>query len=133
PFALEEYGSGKMVSLAELRDQLVVINFWLGKCGTCVAELPALKSFYRGHKDEMVFYAINAGESLEEIDDFVKKYEIEYPILLDKQGKVFTRYGATGVPETVFIDGEGIIHGWIIGQASVRDLEEGLAKIEEGQ
>ncbi|MFQ6090511.1 MAG: TlpA family protein disulfide reductase [Candidatus Bipolaricaulia bacterium] len=132
PFELEEYRSGKMVSLTELQGQSVVINFWLGKCGTCIAELPALQAFYGKHKDEMAFYAINAGESWEEIDDFVKRYRVEYPILLDPRGKVFTRYGATGVPETVFIDSKGIIRWWIIGQASERDLEEGLEKIIVG-
>ncbi len=130
-FELEEYGSGEMVSMGGLKGQALAINFWLAKCGTCIEELPDLEAFYNGHKEEVLFYAINAGESVREIDDFVKRYNPPYPLLLDRQGKAFTRYGATGVPETIFIDSEGVIQHWIIGKASERDLEEGLEKIKE--
>lgn len=131
-FALTRYDSGEEVSLEELRGRPVVLNFFSATCATCLEELEELGEFYRAHRDELAFFAISTGNSAAMIKDFVEQHKPEYPLLLDEEGRTAVAYGITGVPETVFIDREGIIRYWIVGAASPKTLEEGLRSITAG-
>ena len=115
--------------MTELKGHPLVINFFSVSCATCQEELPLIVDFYHRHHDEVEFFAISAGDSRAAVAKFVEQEKPEFPLLLDEAGEVASRYGITGVPETVFIDSKGIIRHWIIGAASRTALEQGLKKI----
>jgi len=131
-FTLPRYDDRGEISLEALRGRPVVLNFWSAGCATCLEELPEITEFYRAHREEVEFFAINTGDLAGEIEDFVERYKIEYPLLLDREGEAAVAYGITGVPETVFIDPQGIIRYWIVGAASPKELEKGLLSITGG-
>jgi len=127
-FTLERYGGGR-VSLAELKGQPLVLNFFSVTCATCREEFPVILDFYRRHQEEVKFFMISTGDSRAAVAKFVEQERPEPPLLLDETGEVAVSYGITGVPETVFIDREGIIRHWIIGAANRTRLEMGLKRI----
>ncbi len=53
------------------------------------------------------------GISVEERQDmvaaFCKKYNVDYPVLLDPKGKVAKRYGLLGIPKSLVLNQQGVI------------------------
>lgn len=125
---------GKEVSLAGLKDKVVVLDFWASWCGPCVMALPLLSSATLAMKDQGVeFYAVNQGESKEQVEKFLKQQKLDLPVLLDEKGAVGDKFGVQGIPQTVIIDKAGkvqVVHvGFGPGMEKMltKELEQILA------
>jgi peroxiredoxin len=107
PFQLSDM-DGRQHRLEEFRGQVVVINFWATWCPPCREELPSMNRAYQQLKQQgVVFLAVNVGENEDVIFPFQANYPVEFPILLDLEGKVISQYGVIGLPTTFVIDRQG--------------------------
>jgi peroxiredoxin len=108
---------GKMVSLADYRGYVVLVNIWATWCPPCVDEMPSMEKLYQQLKDEKFEILAVSIDSLGEnaVAAFVKKYNLSFPALLDPDGTIKTLYQTTGVPESFIINKEGILVEKIIG------------------
>jgi peroxiredoxin len=94
---------GAVHSLEDYRGNPVIVHFWATWCDVCLAEIPALQSFYNRNKGKgIVVLGI-----LE--DKTPAKISLSFPVLLDQNGAVAKSYDSFGVPETLFIDSDGIV------------------------
>jgi cytochrome c biogenesis protein CcmG/thiol:disulfide interchange protein DsbE len=122
----------KAYSLSGLAgEKAVVINFWASWCGPCRLETPDLVDLYEKYKDDVVFYGLNltSTDKVEEVDAFIKEFNVSYPILLDMTGDVSNAYAIQAVPTTFFIDENGTVIDKIIGAASGKEIERRIQKI----
>ena len=108
-FTLPAVGSGESISLEELRGKPVVLNFWATWCVPCYAEHEVLTETARARGSDVQFLGVVYDDEEEKILQFLDRYGSAYPTLMDEGGKTAIAYGVYGVPETFFIDSEGVI------------------------
>lgn len=103
--------SGQERSLEEFKGQVVLLNFWATWCGPCRHEMPSLEALHRKYRDRgftVLGLSLDTG-GRDDIEPFLKKIPLSFPILLDNQFKVSDRYGFHRIPESVLLDRNGKI------------------------
>ena len=128
-FDLETLDGGRL-SLAQLRGSTVVLNFWASWCIPCREEAPLLTAAAadygaRGLRILGVLYQDGA----ENARDFMRRYGQTYRGLLDADGRTAIDYGVFGIPETFFIDADGIVRSRQIGAVTATDLQTQIEAI----
>lgn len=121
------------VSPAELRGYPVVINFWASWCGPCKDEAPRFVASARQHAGSVVFLGVVVQDFTSSARAFLRRYDTNYVSVKDGNGKTFTSYGLTGVPETYFLDGRGRLADHVAGELRRDDLERRIARLERGR
>lgn len=107
---------GRRWSLEEAAERLVWVNFWAISCEPCRTEMPAMQRLAEEYADELLILGVNWGESRDDVADFVARYGIEYPILLDPGLETYYRWAGTdGLPRHYFIGAEGTVLREIVG------------------
>jgi len=99
------------VNLKDFQDKKIIfLNFFATWCPSCREEIPILNKLYPEYKDKDVeFIGIDLREDKKKVNNFVEKYKINYPVLLDLKGKVGELYRISSIPFNLLIDREGII------------------------
>lgn len=107
---------GKTVSLADLKGQVVVLDFWASWCPPCVESLPHMGKLYEQKRDDGVkIFAINLAEDKAAIEGFLKSKKVDIPVLMDTDGSVAMKYNATSIPQTVVIGKDGTVKSVSLG------------------
>ena len=122
---------GQYIFLSDLQGRPVLINFWASWCGPCIYEMPYLQQVYEEWSGQgLVVLAINKGESLSTVSDFVQSGNFSFPVLLDINQYVALEYNAWNIPTTFFIDKDGVIQAIKIGAfLSKTEIEMMLSEI----
>lgn len=120
---------GSTIKLSDLRGKAVVVNFWATWCGPCIREMPMFDDFSRAFPDDLVILGVNVQESESKVNEFVQSMNIGYPILLDLNGKVSKQFQVMALPDTLFIDKNGILRFHHIGILSESQLAGYLAQL----
>jgi len=125
-FTLESLDN-RPVTLSALRGQVVVLDFWATWCGPCVESLPHLQDIHDRYAGQgVVVLAINIHDDPEEVARFVRENDYTFTILLDPDREVADAYGVWGIPHTVVVDAQGILHQVPEGPAGVEEALQGM-------
>jgi cytochrome c biogenesis protein CcmG/thiol:disulfide interchange protein DsbE len=127
-FSLPGLGNGT-VSLASLHGKPVYLTFFATWCGPCNDEAPSivtLEKTYRPHG--LVVVGVNEQESAAKAKSFVDKYHIPFTVVLDS-GKMGGDYGVIAMPVHVFIDRNGKVSTYRLGEMDPAEIEAAIKKI----
>jgi len=86
--------------------EVIILDFWATWCGPCVAALPELQAVYDWAKDNgkpVAIYAVNQGESVQEVKQFWEDHGLTIPVLMDENFTAAQAYQVNGIPQTVII------------------------------
>lgn len=101
---------GEEVSLSSIKGKPIVLNFWSTWCGPCAAEHQLLRQASNFYAPKgIAFYSVLYEDTVENVRRFLTRYGEAAPILLDPELRTAIDYGVSGVPETFFIDTNGLI------------------------
>lgn len=126
--------AGAEVSFEDYLGKVVLVNVWATWCGPCRVEMPPIQAAYERYRDRgftVLAISIDAGPGhREKVMEFAEEYELDFPILLDPEGRIARLFQTVGVPETFVLDREGRIAKRLIG-ATNWDSQGNQALIEE--
>ncbi len=124
-FVLPDY-EGRAVRLSDFRGKVVVLNFWATWCTACEREMPDMQRLAKRYADQLVVLAINRGESTGSARRWSEARNLpDIRFVVDTQERVARAYRlGSGMPQTLFIDQNGIVRVIVPGAQSYAQFEE---------
>jgi len=108
---------GGEAKLSDYGGKVVLLNIWATWCNPCREEMPSMEKLYQKYKGqpfEILAASVDARAEVD-VEPFVKKLNLTFPILLDPSKKISDLYQTTGFPESFIIDKKGRVVKRIIG------------------
>lgn len=103
---------GKTFRLSDhLGKSVILLDFWATFCEPCKAEFPHLGALYLRDKDKgllVIGVAMDGPESAAEVPAFVKRHEVNFPVVLDDDSRIASLYDPKkSMPLSVLIGRDG--------------------------
>ncbi len=96
-FSLSSVNADSVYILSEMKDKVVLINFWATWCGPCRMEIPDFNELYKKYpRDKFEILGISISDTKVQLNNFLKAYQIDYPVLFGSQvqmQKIIVDYG----------------------------------------
>lgn len=134
PEGLDWLNVDKPVRLSELKGKIVLLDFWTFCCINCMHIIPDLKKLEAKYPDELVVVGVHSAKFLTEqetgnIRQAILRYDIEHPVVNDRDFKIWTSYGANAWPTVVLIDPRGDVVGHHSGEGVFESLDSVIANL----
>jgi cytochrome c biogenesis protein CcmG/thiol:disulfide interchange protein DsbE len=100
---------GQPFDLAAARGKPVVVNFWASWCIPCEDEAGVLEKAAREYGDRVTFIGVDVQDTDANSRDFLRRFGVTYPNGQDLSGAIAVDYGMSGVPESYFVDKNGLM------------------------
>jgi len=102
---------GSKFDLADLRGQVVLLDFWATWCPPCVEEVPELVATYEKFREQgFAIVGISLDENRAALDKFTAKNKMTWPQFFDGKGwenELAKRFGIQSVPTMWLLDRAG--------------------------
>ena len=112
------------LSLSEFKGKITYIDFWASWCGPCRLSLPALNSLnaeFDASKVQFVAVSIDVVE--EDAWDFLKRYAVDYPVVIDTESDIARLFAVDGMPSGYLLDAGGRVREIHIGYKSGDEIK----------
>ena len=90
---------------------------------------PFFQEAYDIYGNEVKFFMMNIDEPIEVARAYMDEEGYTLPIYFDEAREGAQAYGLTGVPETFFIDAEGIVRAHFVGPINMDTIRPSIEAI----
>jgi DNA-binding beta-propeller fold protein YncE len=123
PRGMEWLNTEEPFSIRDFRGKVVLLDFWTYCCINCIHVIPDLKRLEKKYPDELVVIGVHSAKffaerETENIRQAILRYEIEHPVINDRDMVVWRTYGVRAWPTLVLIDPDGKVIGTQSGEGA---------------
>ena len=118
---------GQEISTADFPGEILVLNVWASWCAPCRAEAPALEEVaeeFNGQGVQLI--GLNTRDSKASANNFVRKYQVSFPSIVDTDGRLQLQFRETlppqAIPSTIVIDQSGRVAARALGAVEASTL-----------
>ncbi|HWO01263.1 MAG TPA: thioredoxin-like domain-containing protein [Blastocatellia bacterium] len=134
PEGMQWLNTDRPISLRELRGKVVLLDFWTYCCINCMHIIPDLKRLEHKYANELVVIGVHSAKFANERDtdnirQAILRYEIEHPVVNDKDMVVWQEYAVRGWPSLYVIDPAGKIVGYASGEGIYEPFDKLIERI----
>ena len=120
---------GSAVDLEQFKGKLVMVQFWATYCTPCRVEMPSMNRLQTKLGKNFVILAVDMGEGVDEVQQFVDEVKPEFTILMDEDGSALAAWKVFAAPATFIVDPAGKIRYTLFG-ATEWDSEEMVEQLK---
>ena len=124
------------ITMAELAGDIVVVNFWASWCFGCQEEHEALLVAAEDYASfDTTFVAVNYQDSPDRAEAFLDELGRSSVTIytIDEGSATAFEWGVLGLPETFFVDRDGIVVGKVSGPVTYGLLSQTIERILIGE
>jgi len=108
--------AGTTRTLADYRGKVVLLNFWASWCPPCLREMPSMERLrLKMAGRPLAIVALDSAETAEEVNGFLSRMKLGFPILLDPDGSNTKRWKVFALPTTFLLDASGRVRHVLTG------------------
>lgn len=108
-FSLQDI-NGKQHSLSDYKGNVVLLQFWATYCTPCRKEMPTMNRLIKkmdGKPFKIV--TINMAEEKDSVKRFLTEVKVDFPVLLDSDGAILSKWKVFAAPANFILDKNGHI------------------------
>ncbi len=117
---------GTVLRKGDLRDKVLLVNFWATWCAPCEIEIPWFIDFDKKYREdglEVIGISLDE-EGPEVVKKYVAEHNVTYKIVMGNEETAETFGGVIGLPTTFMVDREGkfwSMHRGLVGKDVVEE------------
>ena len=121
PDGLDWINTPGPLRVADLTGKVVLLDFWTYGCINCIHVIPDLKRLEAEYPDELVVIGVHSAKfdhegETENIRQVVQRYEVDHPVVNDRDFAIWQSWGAQAWPTAALIDPAGNVIGTHAGE-----------------
>lgn len=99
------------VDFTDLKQQVLILDFWFTGCKPCIASFPKLIEYQKKYGDQIKIILVNPLESMETVKEFIKnRFEVDQlNLAFVSEVTLSDKLGIHGYPTTVILDRDRVI------------------------
>lgn len=130
PIGFTWLNTERPLPMNDSKGHVVVLDFWTYCCINCMHTLPTLEWLEKKYRNEpVVFIGVHSAKFLNEqqvqnVQEAINRYEINHPVVVDQEMKIWQSYNVTAWPTIVIVDPKGNIVYQKAGEGQRDELDD---------
>ena len=120
---------GNTISLANLKGETVLLDFWATWCLSCQADGPLLDKLYAKYGEKnLAIVGISVDEPRDFVESYLDKHPHKFPLVLSSENAMPKEYELPVIPTYIMISPDGTVAGAVDGDHGFGELRFQLKK-----